>query len=350
MRLIRSLTVASLVMVPALIWAQAPPPSRPVSPVPPAQVAPGEVPVPLNLQLDPAAASAVPVTEDPLRKLKRQRIEALMQQIDDLSRRLPQQEAAPVRPSGPPVTPNPVVPRPVTPLPTIPTQVVPMPALDLSVEPPSTRPDSHPLSDPPLLPLLAEPIVDPGEPDKPPESGTTIVTPPPYAAGADDGVPVNGDPPGGGIPETDSPVEFTPRTRTPSRSTLERMSPDPPRITVEGAVDRFALAESLFATGETELCLSTLDLIHSQSLSRENQLWATYLRACSLRKLGRVGEAQKHYRQLVTDQDSSWIGELARWWLDDIEERSRLTSDVKRLKETIKAWEAEVDQLSTTSN
>lgn len=118
---------------------------------------------------------------------------------------------------------------------------------------------------------------------------------------------------------------------------------------VEGTIDRFALAVSLFGTGQTETCLDVLKHTDLTQLSREDQIWAEYMHACCQRRAGRIDLARQSYRRILAEKDADWIAELATWWLDDLEAKAQLEADAKRLSETLAAWETEIESLSRSS-
>lgn len=118
---------------------------------------------------------------------------------------------------------------------------------------------------------------------------------------------------------------------------------------VEGAIDRLALANSLFGAGEYELALRALKEIPAKSLAREDKIWAEYLQACCRRKQGQVAEAQKIYRRLLAEPDVGWVGELSRWWLDHLDARARLAADSQNLSETLTAWEQEIAKYESST-
>jgi len=122
-----------------------------------------------------------------------------------------------------------------------------------------------------------------------------------------------------------------------------------PQIVVEGTIDRFALATSLFGTGQTETCLDVLNHTDLKQLSREDQVWAEYLIACCHRRAGRLDQAKQCYRRLLAEKDVDWIGELASWWLTEIDEKAKLQDDIQRLAKTLAAWGDEIDSLNRQS-
>lgn len=139
--------------------------------------------------------------------------------------------------------------------------------------------------------------------------------------------------------------EKHPHPPVASKPVEEAASMKVPPLIVEGTIDRFALATSLFGTGQTEICLDVLKHTDLTQLSREDQIWAEYLQACCHRRAGRTDLAQQSYRRILAEKDADWIGQLARWWLDELDAKARLKTDIVRLTETLTAWEAEIDTL-----
>ncbi|WP_437187425.1 hypothetical protein SH668x_000819 [Planctomicrobium sp. SH668] len=146
------------------------------------------------------------------------------------------------------------------------------------------------------------------------------------------------------VPVQPRPWKDTPPS-TPRAAELLPMGP----LVVEGAIDRFSLASSLFGTGEYETCLEVLKQTNLKELARIDQIWAEYLQASCHRKCGRVDLAKQSYRRLLAESDADWVGEMARWWLTEIDAKAQLQDDVKRLGDSIKAWEKEIESLASES-
>ncbi|WP_437227798.1 hypothetical protein SH661x_000560 [Planctomicrobium sp. SH661] len=172
------------------------------------------------------------------------------------------------------------------------------------------------------------------------------------------------------VPEQDRPIEpvfvdsrneeesSKPSEQKPVNSESPRLlpsqevaaTPAPPQaVIVEGTIDRFALATSLFGTGQSETCLDVLRHTDLTKLSREDQIWADYMQACCHRKLGNLDQARQIYRRILAEKDADWIGKLASWWLNELDSKAQLQSDVQRLSQTLAAWETEIENLSRKS-
>jgi hypothetical protein len=127
---------------------------------------------------------------------------------------------------------------------------------------------------------------------------------------------------------------------------ITSMAPHSSAELVSGPIDRFSLAVSLFGSHQWDVCLSVLESLQLDQLPREDQIWSQYMKACCHRHCGSLDEAQRLYRRVLAETDAGWVAELARWWLDNLEEKKRLQQDAQRLAETLKAWETEIGILS----
>lgn len=113
--------------------------------------------------------------------------------------------------------------------------------------------------------------------------------------------------------------------------------------TVEGPVDRVALASSLFATGSFNECLSILKAVDQKEISTENRDWCDFLAAGCYRKLNDLPEAESRYRSLLGRTEVSWLANATRWWLDHLNEQQKLRGDLQQLQSKFTAWQGEID-------
>jgi hypothetical protein len=239
------------------------------------------------------AEGARPIEED-LQALKQQRFQELRRQLDELSRLLPAEEnretASPSQEFQ--LAPIPIaVPAPVS-------TDVPPPYMDVRLPDIDARP-------PELQPV----------PENPTATPKLEATP---------------EQPDSGPPDVISPL-----------------APQSSAKPVTGPIDRFSLAVSLFGSRQWDVCLNVLDNVPPEQLPREDYIWGEYMKACCHRHCGRTEEAQHLYRRILGETDAGWVAELARWWLDNLEEKKRLQQDAQRLAETLKAWETEIGTLSS---
>lgn len=257
-------------------------------------------------QATPLFSDLEPQFTDSLQTQKEQRFEALRRQIEDLGRAL---QGRPLQ--APPISPAPaqeirVVPlTPVSPqgnevfAPPIPQDIPPpqSPSRDVPHDPPSHSPGQH----------APQPDVQHG-----PAHGAPI-----HNAAQN--------------PHGPGPASQPPRDQAPL---------------VTGEVDRLALATSLYGAHDWDGCLHIIAETELTGRSREDQLWAEYLEACCRCKQGQLDESQAIYRRILAEPDAGWIGELARWWLEHLNERTRLKSDLDRLSTTMSNWEQVVESLT----
>ena len=93
---------------------------------------------------------------------------------------------------------------------------------------------------------------------------------------------------------------------------------------VEGPVDRIGLADSLYALKELPIALEMYEKVDVKHVAPSERYWVSFQRACCLRKLKRIPEAQELYRRLAGQQNAGWLAEVSRWWLDQIDARMEL--------------------------
>lgn len=142
--------------------------------------------------------------------------------------------------------------------------------------------------------------------------------------------------------EPDPPVPNVPEEDTPPQSPL--LNPLQP---IDGPIDRLALASSLFANGDYELCLQTLRELGS--VPDGSAHWVTFLEAGCLRQLDETEEAQRRYRRIVAASDSDWLGELSAWWLDELHEKQELQRRLTQFKSSLDQWEEVVNELTQST-
>lgn len=112
---------------------------------------------------------------------------------------------------------------------------------------------------------------------------------------------------------------------------------------VDSPIDRVSLANNLYVVGEFGLALKMYESIDGASLSADDENWIRLQIAGCLRKLGRRAEAQQKYRQLAAKPEAGQINELARWWLQQMNERTALEEDLKRYENVIRIQKEAID-------
>lgn len=111
---------------------------------------------------------------------------------------------------------------------------------------------------------------------------------------------------------------------------------------VEAPVDRLALADNLFAAGETETALSIYGEIDLQALDPVDQHWVEMQLANCYRRLNDIEEASRYYRRLVTVEQPAWISEMARWWLATLDKRKSMIRQSNELDAMIRELREQV--------
>ena len=106
---------------------------------------------------------------------------------------------------------------------------------------------------------------------------------------------------------------------------------------VDGPIDRLALANNLYATGQLVLALEMYEQIDQSAVSQQDRYWIEYQMACCLRKLKRISDAQARFRRLSAHPDAGVLNEMSRWGLDRITDRAALEADIQRFQKIIDA-------------
>ncbi len=104
---------------------------------------------------------------------------------------------------------------------------------------------------------------------------------------------------------------------------------------VDGPIDRLALANNLYATGQLVLALEMYEQIDQSAVSPQDRYWIEYQMACCLRKLKRIPEAQSRFRRLAAQPEAGVLNEMSRWWLDRIADRAALEADIQRFQKVM---------------
>lgn len=102
--------------------------------------------------------------------------------------------------------------------------------------------------------------------------------------------------------------------------------------------DRIAVGDNLFAAGETVLADEVYRQVPIKQLTRDEAAWVEFQIANCERRLGKFDDAKKRYRRLVADPTIAWQ-ELAKWWLDALDEQETLKKEHERLEVVIREIE-----------
>lgn len=107
-------------------------------------------------------------------------------------------------------------------------------------------------------------------------------------------------------------------------------------------VDRIALADNLYAAGETNLAINVYSEIDVQTLSEVDRSWIQFQLAGCYRRMGDVDEASKHYRKVVAADNSEWMVGMARWWLMALDKRRSMVQEADQWESTIRMLKEQV--------
>lgn len=112
-------------------------------------------------------------------------------------------------------------------------------------------------------------------------------------------------------------------------------------------INRLALGDSLFASGQSELALQAYKNIETTRLPAADRHWIAYQIANCHRRLGDIPEAERRYRRLAGAVDGGWCAAHARWWLDALATRTALQRDLAAIQGTLKTINEQLeDQIS----
>lgn len=118
--------------------------------------------------------------------------------------------------------------------------------------------------------------------------------------------------------------------------------PATPEVLVEGPIDRLGIADSLFATGHMTAAARMYSEIDLAVAPTAERAWVQYQLAACDRRSGRIEAAQQRYRELIAMGEPGWLVDLARWWLQAIDDRKRLSENAARLTDIVQQLSAEV--------
>lgn len=132
------------------------------------------------------------------------------------------------------------------------------------------------------------------------------------------------------IPTADRDLKQIPSTDQPPQT---KTQPAPvPEIITESAVDRVALADSLFGSDQFEIALKLYLELNATRHDPATRMWIRYQVAACSRRLHNYDQARKYYRIVAGDKSDSLYPKLARWWLDVIQRRISYESQQEDLR------------------
>lgn len=122
------------------------------------------------------------------------------------------------------------------------------------------------------------------------------------------------------IPSTEPPVLTAPTESKPEPKEEEPVKA-PPTIVTDSAIDRVALADSLFASNRLDMALRMYLELAAEKHEPEEQIWIHFQIGSASRRLRKFDQSRKHYRIVAGQKSGGLYPKLARWWLDTIQRR-----------------------------
>ena len=111
----------------------------------------------------------------------------------------------------------------------------------------------------------------------------------------------------------------------------------PPLPVTDGAVDLLGLADSQFVTGRYDLAAETYERLLEVEKHPGPKGWLHHQLGGCYRNLGRVADAEHHYRMVAGRHDLPVLAENSRWWLKVLRERQSFDDRLARLRSALKA-------------
>jgi hypothetical protein len=127
--------------------------------------------------------------------------------------------------------------------------------------------------------------------------------------------------------EQPDPVPTPPALPTPAPLPVAPLAQDATAFPTE-----IALAEVQFQAGQFDRALLTLRHLDAGSLSVREQTWAKFLMAGCHRKLGKLAEAAKLYREVAEVEDDPFLKETAQWQLSLLHWRQELQGELDAMR------------------
>ncbi len=115
--------------------------------------------------------------------------------------------------------------------------------------------------------------------------------------------------------------------------------PNEPAAGNGGPIDMTAVAQNLFRAGDYEAALEAYRRVPLQNAAAEERAPTVYMIATCYRKLGRLPEAEKHYRDAAEIKGDPFVAQCAQWQLDTITWRRQVEAQLAELREHRKALE-----------
>lgn len=113
-----------------------------------------------------------------------------------------------------------------------------------------------------------------------------------------------------------------------------------PTVLTDSAVDRLALADNLFASGQIDVALKLYLELSNEADEAAARSWVHFQIAACSRRLGQYDQARKHYRIVAGQPADGFYARLARWWLGTIERRLTHQQQLDEVETVLRELEA----------
>ena len=154
------------------------------------------------------------------------------------------------------------------------------------------------------------------------------------------------------LPETDNetpplaeagdPADTTAPSSEPIASTAPGVILNPPLT--EAPIDRMALADQLFASGDYSTALDVYREINVEQLEVAEGIWIQHQIASCFRRLGNSVEADKYYRDIAGNKTDEVLAQNAMWWLKTMQSYRDAKSRFDQTQEFIASAQGSNDE------
>jgi hypothetical protein len=126
----------------------------------------------------------------------------------------------------------------------------------------------------------------------------------------------------------------TPPVTMPPAKTPDAVITTPKVDISEGATDgdRLRSAENYFRSNNVDASLRVLNMTEPTNLTRDERIYADYLKACCLRKLGKVADAKVLYRKIADDKADEFLTESSLTQLQILNQTQEIEDRLTQLR------------------
>lgn len=106
-------------------------------------------------------------------------------------------------------------------------------------------------------------------------------------------------------------------------------------VQVTSTVDRMALADNLFSSGQFRLAGMIYSKLLHEQLSNEERAWAEYQLATCYRAIGDIPNARKHFLTVAGTKGVDTYATMATWWLSHLGQQERFDQRARAIQDGI---------------